>query len=282
MHPSRILYGRFLRKAPRRAGAALAGYWDAAPDDPPDRLLRAIQEAEQAPGTKIVKKNRGISVMRTSLLGFDVIIKRYDLHGFCTKLRYFFPHPSRARRSWATGHTFLKIGIPTPAPLGFLEIYRMGVPVRSYTITAFVADAGPAKKWLKRYFDKQSPEVREAVRRDLLDHLLELYRKGVYHKDTKTANLLLRAPADSSRRAFYWIDLECVRFGLRITRHRIIRNLVQLNGSLGSRVPDEDRMEFLRDLSVDYPWVLRPSVIRRIRTWTQRRVQKELRLWCGS
>jgi hypothetical protein len=112
--------------------------------------------------------------------------------------------------------------------------------------------------------------------------LLTLYQYGIYHRDTKTANMLLHDPTNNSRRTFLWIDLECVQTGVIPTRHRIIRNLVQLNGSLGEQVSTADRYAFLRDLSQIYPWLNTPASINKIRRWTERRLWKERILGCGS
>jgi hypothetical protein len=111
---------------------------------------------------------------------------------------------------------------------------------------------------------------------------LQLYRNRIYHGDTKSANILLRSPDKPDRRAFFWIDLECVKFGVLPTRRQIIRNLVQLNGSLGSKVLEEDRMAFLHDMSQFYPWLAQPGVAKKIRRWTRRRLLKQKRGWYGA
>lgn len=267
------------READRSRGR-LRGLWRGGPAAGAADLERAIAAAEAAPG-KILKSGPRIRVLRATLFGRDALVKRYDLSRLSDRAKYLF-RPSRARRAWAAGRALARLGIPTPEPLGFLEVYAGPVAVRSYAITAFMPDARSARKWIKPWFARQSPPFREAFRQELLETLLTLYRKGVYHADTKAANLLLRAPEDPARRAFFWIDLECVKFGVVPTRHQIVRNLVQLNGSLGSKVSEDDRMAFLRDMAAHYPWLMKPDVAPRIRAWTRRRLLKELRLWCGS
>ncbi|MBN1268849.1 MAG: hypothetical protein JXB04_04620, partial [Kiritimatiellae bacterium] len=192
---------------------------------------------------------------------------------------YLF-RPSRARRFWAAARTLARLEVPTPEPLGFLEIRRRFCPVRSYVITAFIKEAA-ARTWIEPLFHTQPQAVRDAVRRDLLAFLLDLYRHGVYHGDTKTSNMLLVAPTDGARRSFLWIDLECARFGVAPSRHQVIRNLVQLNGSLGTHVPEADRCAFLKDLARTCPWVTRRGTVRKIRRWTAWRLDKERLLRCG-
>ncbi len=269
------------RNAAAWQGGTVRGTWAPDPAVTPDRLAQAVSDAEEPPASAVLKQSDRIRVVRASLFGRDVLIKRYDLVGPFDRLKYRF-RPSRARRAWATARTFIRSRIPTPEPLGFLEVLDGSLPVRSYFLTEFLVDARSARKWIQPHFPRQPPAVKDAVRRELLDLLLSLYRHGAYHKDTKTANLLLRSPEDPARRAFFWIDLECVSFGVRPSRHQIVRNLVQLNGSLGTKVSEEDRLAFLRDMARHYPWVDQPRVVGKIRAWTHKRLLKELRLKCGS
>ncbi len=279
----RHLYREALRDpGAQPAGRAprVIGRWPTRPDLSPDALARAIADAEKTP-VRVIKSAAHGRVLRAQLLGRDALIKRYDLPRLADRLKYLL-RPSRARRAWAAAQTFIRLGIPTPEPLGFLEIYSGPVPARSYFITAFMPETVSAGPWMRSRMPRQPPELRAAVRKDLLELLLALYRKEIYHADTKTPNLLVLAPEDSARRRFFWIDLECVRFGVRPTRHQVIRNLVQLNGSLRGRTSDEERMEFLRDMARAYPWVIEPQVVAEIRDWTHRRLLHEVRSRCGS
>jgi len=244
-------------------------------------LAKQLFAAEKHPDTILIKEEPSIHVMRCTLAGKDTLLKRYDLKTPLEKAKYLF-RPSRARRFWAAARTLQQLGIPTPEPYGYLEIYQGIVPVISYVFTAFIDDAQPARDWIEPEFHLQTQSLRDALRKDLLQALLQLYRYGIYHRDTKTANMLLFEPCDDEKRFFMWIDLECVQTAVIPTRHQIIRNLVQLNGSLGLDVTDEDRIAFLEDLASVYPWVTRKRVIQKIRSWTQRRLQKEQVLGCGS
>ena len=244
-------------------------------------LTNAIDQAEKAPGIEVIKSENKIRVLRAHLLGHDALIKRYDLIDIGDRLKYLF-RVSRARRAWAAANTLTHLGIPTPEPLGFLEIRSGPFVARSYFITAFLSDARSARKWIRPWLSTKPPEFRERFRTEILNLLLDLYRNGIYHGDTKSANMLLRSPEEPDRRAFFWIDLECVKFGVRPTRRQIVRNLVQLNGSLGSKVSEEDRLAFLHDMSQFYPWLARPGIVKKIRAWTRRRLLNQKQGWYGA
>ena len=269
------------RTALSRMGQSMRGFWDTDRHIGSAELHEAIQRAETDPATQIVKDGARIQVLRANLFGRDALIKRYDLVPLGDKLKYVF-RPSRARRAWAAAHTLVRLQLPTPEPLGCLELFRSGIPVRSYYICAFLADAAAARSWIEPHFADQPDSLRTGLRRHLLQTLLDLYHHAVYHADTKTTNMLLSNPTDPARRAFFWIDLECVRFGIVPGRHQLVRNLVQLNGSLGLKVSDHDRLRFLHDLARHHPWVTGRNVIRKICAWTRRRLDNERRRQCGS
>lgn len=269
------------RTAFSRLNQSMQGFWATDSLISSAELLDAIRRAETDPATQIVKDGARIQVLRANLFGRDALIKRYDLIPLGDKLKYLL-RPSRARRAWAAAQALVRLQLPTPEPLGCLELFSAGIPVRSYYICAFLAHAASARSWIEPNFADQPDSLRTGLRRHLLRTLLDLYHHAVYHADTKTTNMLLSNPADPSLRAFFWIDLECVRFGVVPGRHQLVRNLVQLNGSLGLKVSDHDRLRFLHDLARHFPWVTGRGVIRKICAWTRRRLDNERRRQCGS
>ena len=156
-----------------------------------------------------------------------------------------------------------------------------GIPLHSYAIHEFLSDATPARRWIKAHLHRQTAEFRKRFSAQLLEALKTLYRLRIYHADTKTSNVLVRHPSDPSARVFYWIDLDSMSFNCPPTRRRILRNLVQLNGSIGAKLPDEDRLAFLHGLPDIAPWVTEPWVVNHIQTQTMIRLTRELRGECG-
>ncbi len=215
-------------------------------------------------------------VFRAQVLGQDALVKRYEVCGLLKKLKYVF-RTSRGRRAFAASEGLTARGMPTPRPLGFLEVYDGLGPRRSYFITSFLTDACTVRSWIETRYGNLPEESRRAFRSALLRLLLNLYEHRVYHADTKTSNMLLQRPSDAGPWDVLWVDLECVRLGVRPGRRRIVRNLVQINGSLCPAVSDEDRLDFLKALSKTYPWAARPRVVRRIRRWTDWRLSRERR-----
>ena len=214
-------------------------------------------------------------VFRADLLGEDTVIKTYDQQGARQRLPYRW-RTSRGRRAWAVAEAFGQLGIATPQPLGWVEW-----PGRSMYIARWFGAGKPARRWIKARLHQRDPSFRDAISRELLEVLLTLYDHRIYHADTKTSNLLLSCPEDPGRRAWAWIDLECVRFNRKPTRRRLLRNLVQLNGSIGSKLPDADRLAFLEALARHYPVLDNPTLPDMLRNWTRERLQRELDGECG-
>jgi hypothetical protein len=242
-------------------------------------LLTAVLSADAAP-ERLLKQSRLNRTFRASLFGRDVVIKRFDLPTLRHRVKYWM-RSSRARRAWAAGQTLTAVGIPTPPPLGFIECSTRGWPAASYALTGFFPEAIPARRWVKARLHRQSPAFRDAFGHDLRSILLALYRRRIYHADTKTNNLLVLAPDAPERRRFSWIDLECVQFGIPPTRRRVLRNLVQLNGSVGSKLAEADRMAFLHGLAGEFPWVADEHIAQAIRRRTLERLDREVRGRCG-
>jgi hypothetical protein len=274
-------YRRGLRTATaerfRLADGEYRVHWPGCAD--PGGRLRELLRAARAPRRRLKSSDINV-VCRVDLGGEEAVLKQFRLPTLSRQLRYGL-RPSRARRCWAAAHALLAGGLATPAPLAFVECRRHGFPVASYYICRDLPDAVPARRWIKAWYPRRPDAFRAAFRRQLLDCLIALYRRRIYHADTKASNLLLTHPEDPAARRFWWIDLDCMAFGVTPTRRLVLRNLVQLNGSIGARVSEADRMAFLHDLARCYPWAEAPGVARRIRTRTRQRLQRELDGLCG-
>ncbi|MBU0678270.1 MAG: hypothetical protein KJ626_09125 [Verrucomicrobia bacterium] len=252
---------------------SVTGFWLPRPETAPDQILEEIENVER--NGQCLKETDRIKVLRGTVFGQDALVKRFDLPGMLDRLRYV-RRPLRGRRAWAAARTLTDLNIQTPAPLGFLEFRGGESPGRSYFITHFIPDSETLFEWVHTGFRRATHEQRIELGSTLLSDLLSLYRHGIYHADTKTSNVLLAFPDDPERRRLLWIDLECVRCGVRISRRRIIRNLVQINASLLDQVPLSYRRYFAEELAKIYPWVSDERVGARIRRWTGRRLSRNV------
>lgn len=276
------VYRRCLRTEPEGSvrlpdGGDYRMHWPGCPD--PHRRLLDLLQAEQTPHRRI-KSSRTGAVFQADIDHNPLLIKQFRLPTRFRQLRYGLRR-SRARRCWAAAEALRTAGLPTPEPLAFIECRRHGRPCVAYYICRYMAEAVPARRWIKAWYHQRPDAFRADFRRQILSCLDDLYSRRIYHADTKAGNLLLMHPDQPERRQFWWIDLDSVRFGVTPTRRRIVRNLVQLNGSIGSKVSEEDRMDFLHELARLYPHALTPGIANTIRSRTRKRLQRELDGICG-
>lgn len=274
-------YARALRTESESSGGPYRGYWAPEPGLSPALLSSETDRAERVATGRPLKKGPRITVFRAFMFGHDTLVKRYDFCSWPERLKYLF-RISRGRRAWAVAETFRTLGIPSPHPLGYLEVRKGGLPVRSYVFTAFEAESVNARRWVCCYWRKADKTAKRAFRQALQQALIRLYQARIYHADTKLANLMARPAAGRTVPDLLWIDLECVRFNVSPTAHRIVRNLVQMNGSARNAwVTEDERLEFLREMADHYPFLMQLKNIEKIRRWTLARWHKELRTRCG-
>jgi hypothetical protein len=272
-HSTLQRYKNALRESIAHGEGNLRGTWCFTDCSSPTDLLAAITSAETSPDSVVLKEDRRTRVTKAHLFNHDVVIKSYTLTRPAEHLKYLL-RVSPARRFWATATVMQQLNIPTPRPLACLQQCRGPVPVRSYVINAFAPDTITARQWIEPAFHTLAPEEKTHIMQQMLNHLLLLYRHGIYHKDTKCENILLQHPLLPDRQRLLWIDLECC-LCKQPSRHDITRNLVQLNGAIGLQVSREDRLTFLDLVAEHYPWANTPDVIDRICAWTARRLDKE-------
>ncbi len=280
----RRLYRQALQMRVGDSGGIYRGYWAGDARISPALLATAVTQIERDGIAPLLKSTIKTKLQRAPLLGHDVIIKRFDLPTLRHRCQAIFRY-SRGRRAWAAGKTMHDLGIPTPAALGYLEVRGRWLPIRSYVFTEFKENAFDLRAWLKEHYQQVSPSQLMWAESHIEEMLLKLYSARIYHEDTKLSNLLALPPAQASERPWselLWIDLESIRVNRRPTRYRIIRNLVQLNGSIRDRwMNRRDRMQFVIRMARHFPWLTHSRTIRHMTRWTQRRWRRERDKRCG-
>lgn len=259
----------------------LRGCWLPDPARTPDALAQEIEAALRDGRVTVIKDGRAIRVVRAVLFGVDSFLKIYRTDTPGRRWKYRF-RASRAWRAWAAAHTLLRRGIPTPEPLGLLERREGGWPAESIYLCRPVGGALDARQWMERGWASWTPDQRAAAAASLRAYLCAWFRSGMYHADTKASNILVAGGEPPERHpALLAIDLECVDLKRGATRWRILRNLVQLNGSLAHVVDAAERRRFLEALADDFPWLASGWALRIIGAWTARRLGRERRGICG-
>lgn len=232
---------RRLRYAGMRAlvapGVDLAAL--APPDGDPDRLLTS-------PACELRKFQRKVVVGRIETAGGAMYVKRYNVHALRIALGSPFRRsPARAALENAAG--LAARGIAVPRALAAVDYRRAGVLRRSFFLTEEVAGADTVDVVWTRILADPDARRRRADRRAFAGALgalfARLHAKGVYHRDLKDVNVLVRGVPSAPE--FVLLDLERVTLGASVGVARRTRNVVQLARTLGMRASRADRLRWL-------------------------------------
>jgi tRNA A-37 threonylcarbamoyl transferase component Bud32 len=212
----------------------------------PDQIL-------SLPECQLIKDQKKITVGRISLkLRGEirgVYVKRYNAFSLRYRLVSLVVL-SGAVRSLRGALLLLNSGFSTVRPIAAVEYRTMGMLRKS----VFVSEEIQGGKTVDDYWREALMAMRGSagfVRRTaFLKRLGELFRslhvRGVYHNDLKDANILVTRYETGGEETFHLLDLEGIRRFDSLNRRRRIKNLVQLNRTMGRLLSAGQRLRCLR------------------------------------
>lgn len=224
-----LVAGRVRAVAPDAALArAILG-----PSLDPDWLLGA-------PDCDLLKLQRRVLVGRVVAAGRVVYVKRYNAYAWRALLAASL-RGSPARRAACTAARLRALGFAVPAVVAAVEWHLGPLVGRSFFVTEEVAGA----RTVDVAWGALAGATGRRARGRLVDGLAALFARlhgaGVYHADLKDVNVLVRDDG-----SLVLLDLERVAFGRRVARRRRVKNLVQLDRTLGRHASRTERLRFLR------------------------------------
>jgi len=234
----------------------------------PDYLdsLAGVTDSALRHNGQIVKWEKKRAVVRLMLEGAGKVayLKQHHSPSLSRRLGSLI-WPSAAMRSLRGAAILRQHGYPTAQPLAVMEYRRRGLLQKSIYVSEELTGAKSIDSfWLDELRSVQGKDGFRA-RRVFLSRLARLFRTlhraGIYHNDLKANNILvLSDPAGrsdpksadpccrdprSSERFFRLIDLEGLRSCFLVSWRRRIKNLAQLNRTLGSHLSRAEKLVFL-------------------------------------
>ncbi len=206
-----------------------------------------------SPDCEIVKDQRKIKVGRTPLqIGGKlrgVYLKRYNAFSWRYRFGSLFG-PSAALRSMNGASILLQAGFLTGRPVAAIEHRSRGMLTRSFYISEEIEKG----RLIDVYWREELAPIagrlgfrrRRKFLRDLAGLLCSLHRANIYHNDLKDANILVGPAGEGRSEAFYLLDLEGVRQVRHLNRRRRIKNLVQLNRTMGKLLHGSQKLFALK------------------------------------
>ena len=207
----------------------------------PDRLF-------QEDGCVVLKDQKKIKVGRIVIDVFGqrraVYIKRYNAFSARAKLMSMFNH-SGAVRSLHGAAILNRAGIFSATPVAAVESRQCGMVMKSFYVSEEITDG----MTVDRYWQSIVEDSRRGFRRRrFLESLALIFKtlhdRGAYHNDLKDANILV--VPEKEKMSFYLLDLEGVRLYSNLSHRRRVKNLVQLNRTLGRLTRRTDKLYFLK------------------------------------
>jgi len=167
-------------------------------------FVKTIHQHFDKAGTIIYQKRNEIRVF--DVCGVRINVKRFKIPHLLNRIVYTFVRKSKARRSFQYAIRLKEMGIETPEPVAYVLTKRGGLLHYSYYISLQV-DHYRALSVVGEGIMNDHEPVLEA----LASFTADIHKKGIYHKDYSSENILFKeTDGDVS---FCLIDLNRIRFG---------------------------------------------------------------------
>jgi hypothetical protein len=232
---------------------------------------------------KTIKSEKKIRVIRMPLrIGrtiMSVYVKQHNALSFRHRL-VSLVCPSAALRSLCGAATLLQEGYATARPVAAVEYRRWGILITSFYVSEEIVGAKTiADYWREDLIGAKaigSRLKRRALLKKLARLLKSLHETKIYHDDLKAANILALDKRAGTEEIFL-IDLQGVRKCFYLSRRRRIKNLAQINRTLGSHVTRTEKLSFIKAYLGDriFDRSNGRQLIRRILKETNRQIIRE-------
>ncbi len=150
----------------------------------------------------MLKDGRSSTVIKVTLDGQELVIKRYNMKSIWHRLRRLL-RMTRAQHSWRLAQKLQLFNVNTAAPVAYLESNVFGLRGKSYFIMKYIAGSD-VKEYLAPF--EQQPYAAANVIQRVCNLLASLTQLEVTHGDLKATNIIV----DSEGRP-HLIDLDGAR-----------------------------------------------------------------------
>lgn len=204
-----------------------------------EAVLSDPARALAAPETVMLKRrDAGREVGLIVVGGVRLVVKLYDESGL-VNLAERLLLSSAAARAARGGARMTAAGFRAPVLVAVLETSLASRTARSCLVTEAVSGERADIAW-----PRLSRAARCAFAAALGGYLRDLHRRGVYPQDLWMTNLF--AVIGDGKWEFVLVDVDRVRVYWRVSSRRRLKNLVQIERSLGRQARWAERLQFLR------------------------------------
>jgi tRNA A-37 threonylcarbamoyl transferase component Bud32 len=202
---------------------------------------------------EVIKDQRKIKVARVpvTLAGGlkGIYVKRFNVFSWRYRLGSVFM-ASGAVRALRGAQLLSQENVPAACALAAVEFRSCGMVTKSFFLTAEIAGGRTADAYWREELQRMASADAPARRRMFLQRLALLFRRlhdlNIYHNDLKDANILVVGGDDHRPESLFLLDLEGIRRYRSLSARRRIKNLVQLNRTLGCYLRRIDKCVFAK------------------------------------
>ena len=178
-----------------------------------------------------------------------VYLKQHNALSFGRRFASLFV-ASAAMRSLSGAAVLLQAGYATARPIAAVEYRRHGLLTKSLYLSEEIAGAKTGGTfWCEDLAALKGVEgyrARRAFLRRLARLIKSLHEERIYHNDLKVSNVLVQEERTLTEEPFSLIDLQGLRKCFYVSRRRKIKNLAQLNRTLGVSLTRAAKVYFLK------------------------------------
>ena len=220
-------------------------------------FLHRLTDADRLfaePDCQIIKDQRKIKVGRLTLpiagRSRTIFVKRYNAFS----LRYKLASPfiqSGAFRSLRGAAILRAAEIPIALPVAAVENRRGGALTKSFYLSEEIAGGETVDAyWRGRLLGARGRDgfnLRRRFLAELARLIKTLHAAQIYHNDLKDANILAAAGHVETDIRLFLLDLDGVASLTQLSERRKVKNLVQVNRTLGRYLRRPEKLFFLKN-----------------------------------
>jgi hypothetical protein len=192
----------------------------------------------------VIKDGRRSFVKRFSFGSQEVYLKFYRTYALSRRIGSFW-RAAPALRAFRNARRLAALGIGTAPAVAVVARDRNSATGESGLFTLSLL---PAESITQFFMDKLSnpgaEEERRVVLRELACFLSDIHGRGIYPKDCKDANVLVRREDDGY--SFHLLDYDSFLFLDSVSARRRMKNLHQMGITLGQVLSQEERLLMLQ------------------------------------
>jgi serine/threonine protein kinase len=212
--------------------------------------LRLLQENPSS----LAKNAPEVSVSIMKGEGVRICVKHFRNLSLWRTLKDHFRRP-KGLKSWVGSHGLRVRGIPSLTPLALVEKRKWWGLRESF----FLMETSEIGQEMDRYVLERLGDLQKKrlFTKGFAQWLSRLHRRGVFHKDMKTCNILISENGGGWK--FHLLDQEDISLDQEVGPGKLFKSFLQLNTSTPRTVTRTDRLRFLKEYLRENPILNHPD-----------------------